>query len=143
MATAFIDLHDFIRNLVGDGGSACSMYTSDMLNSHIRLSILLLNDGDIEEGSSGEFTLVLTNTQQLKVVLQSALNIINPLPDLFQHKGPVLAVTRRRDRRFVDSLQEKLDDLLGGKFYMGTDTEFQALARSADRWLADFETAFR
>lgn len=142
MATAFIDLHEFIKRLIGDGDSECSLYGVDLLNSQIRLSILLLNNGDItEDGSTAIFVLDLTNQNKLKVILQSAINILDPLPELFIHKGPILSVTRRRSRDYVEQLKETLDDLNGGKFAFATDTVFMAIMNSFDRWVADFDSA--
>jgi len=141
MATAFSTLHDFIKRLVGDGESECSLYGVDLLNSQIRLSILLLNDANISENETSptNFVLDLTNPNKLRVVLRSAINILDPLPDLFTHKSPILTITRRRGRAYVDGLIGKLEGVTGGMFAVSTDTEFQAILQSFDRWLVDFD----
>lgn len=142
MATAFSDLYDFVKNLVGDGDDECSLYSSAMLNSHIRSSILRLQDSAIaENGMSAEFTVDLTSPQILRVVLRAAISILDPLPELFHHKGPVLEVTRRRGREYVDRLIDELVGLDGGKFPVAMDTEFHAIFNSVYRWIADFNSA--
>lgn len=142
MATAFSSLYGFIKVLVGDGDNECSLYGSDLLNSQIRTAILFLNDSAIlEDGTTADFTNDLTNLQILRVVLQSAINILNPLPELFHHRSPILEVTRRRGREYVESLKDKLDEVSGDRFPIAADTEFQAIMNSVSRWIADFDHA--
>lgn len=145
MSTSFSTVRRLQRALLGDSDSRAYRYTDDVLNEHIRLAVTILDDPNIvENGETEVFTNDLSNKDKMVVSLRSALNIISPQPDYFQHRSAVLSVSRKGG---VDALRKHLTDLLldvengGTKFAVSVDYSMDALINEINRTINSLDTA--
>ena len=117
MATKFEDIRGFMRTALGDTDEDAYCYPDEVLNSHIRLSLMVMNDQTIQEnGRSEEFTADLLPNQQALVIYKSARGIIAGTPDHFSWRTPVLSIVRERGastlRSYYDQILTKLEGRL-------------------------------
>lgn len=143
MATSFETIRNFIRVALMDYDSTAYIYSDDILDGQIRLTIL--DEAlSLTESPSGQFTTDLTNTEKLVIALRSALRMLHATPNNFSYTGPVMSVRRVGG---VDGLILQLEDMLelaeGGKFAIQVDTDFDALVQNFNRFINAFATADR
>lgn len=140
--TTFSEIRGYIRAIVGDYDSECFQYSDSVLNSHIRLTILIENDPLIAEGSSEEFDRELTNEQKAKVSLKSSLNLISPMPDTFSYRNPITSVTRKGGiRQLTARINTLLSELNGGALAIAYESDFEAMINSFEKFTRDLQAA--
>lgn len=140
--TPFSEIRQFIRTVLGDYDSENLMYSDDVLNGHIRFFLLLEESGGLsEDGTTLTFTSELTNHQKALVALNSALNIISPNPDTFSYRNAILSVTRKGYHQLRSSLTKLLDKINGGSLSIAYQTDLEAMLRSPENFIRDFEIA--
>jgi hypothetical protein len=141
MATAFADLHPFMRALLGDHDAQVRLFSDDVLNSHIRLR--LLSTPDIQEsGSTAQFTTDLTPTQKAILIYQSCKSVIAHMPNKFSFRTPVHAGSREGGiAQLMAYIDSQLAELDGGVLVLRYDTELTAILNGADRFYDNWTAA--
>ena len=143
MATKFSDLYPYVRALLGDHDAQRRMYSEDAINGHIRLRIMVDDLPDLQEdASSKEFTETLTATAKALLIFKVAKALLSPSPDLFSHRDPVMAFTRRGGVvQLMTYLDGQIEDLEGGAMLLRFDTELDAMLNDAERFLNNYTDA--
>lgn len=144
MNTTFADLYPTIRVLLGDTDPLLVMYSDSVLNSHIRLQIMLANDLSVQEdGTSTVFTAVLTATQKALLILRSAKAIISPVANKFSYRNVVHSVTREGGtQQLLAYLDEQIGELESDSgALLRYDTEISAILNGALRFQKDYQAA--
>lgn len=139
MATTFDDIAAFSRAVLGDTDLDQLKYSSQVMDQHIRLMILLKNDDAIQESDSlREFTETLTATQKAWMVYSVAKSIIGPQGDKFSYKTPVLSVSRTQaTARVYSMIEEALEGIGGGVLALQEDNELWAMVNHCSRFYQD------
>lgn len=144
MNTTFADLYPMIRVLLGDTDALLVMYSDSVLDSHIRLQIMLANDQGVQEdGNSTEFTAALTATQKALLILRASKAIISPVANKFSYRNVVHSVTREGGtQQLLAYLDEQIGELESDSgSLLRYDTEISAILNGALRFQKDYQAA--
>ena len=145
MPTKFSDLYPLMRALVGDNDEQLRMFSDSVLDSHLRVVILIENSTEIQEQSNTrQFTTDLTPTQKALMVLRGARSVIAPIPNSISWKNPVTSGSRRDMVAFlIPFLEGKIEEVEGGGgMYIKSDSEMTAMLRGYERYLDEYADAW-
>lgn len=140
--TAFSELHPFIRAVLGDTDKMKSMYSSDVLNQHLRLLVLQQSTPEYQElNSTTKFTTELTPLQKAKLIYTVAKAIVSQMPASFSYRTPVFSISRTgMSAQLLAWIDEQLNSIDGG-IPLEYDTELSAILNSAIRFYGAYAHA--
>lgn len=143
MPTTFETIRGYVRSLLGDNDPNIFQFSDDVLNSHIRLVILRIdNSGIQEDGNTENFTATLSNKNIALMIYYVAESVIVNVPDTFSYKTPVLSVVRRGGtRQLLSHFEEQLSVIEGGTFSVSEDQFIDAFIRGTERFINEFSAA--
>lgn len=144
MATTFESLRAFVRHALLDSDPAVLKYSNSLIDGHIRLQIMELDEDALTESSegSGEFTETLSNKNKVRMILKTVLSIITPQDDHFSYKTPILSVVRKGGvSQLRSEIERRLTKVEGGMIAISSDTDLQAMINGVERYCNELGTA--
>lgn len=135
-ATAFSELHPFIRVVLGDTDKLKAMYSTDVLNQHLRLLVLQQSIPEYQEsGKTAKFVTELTPIQKAKLIYSVAKAIVSQMPQSFSYRTPVFSISRSgMAAQLMAWIDEQLGLIDGGVSPIEYDTELSAILNSSIRF---------
>lgn len=137
MSTQFDDLETLMSIALGDTDADAPCYPANVLDGHIRLVIMQLNDPTITESSLGsrQFGGDLTVLQQGRVIYRGCRSVISGTPDHFTYRTPLLSIVRDRGAQQLRSyFDQQITSLEGKLSVMTAMSELDEMVQSTLRY---------
>lgn len=148
MGTQYSVIRSYARTLLGDFDAAHYKYSDSILNQQINLTVLLLNDTTTfaytAVGGDYEFTNDLSLTDQARLALRVALNLMLGQPTKFSYKTPILSVSRDTGNNLavlIQSYSDMLAEIEGTSLAFASDNELTAFFQGPTRLVRDINDA--